>query len=312
MAMVRARAGGTGRAFNLGEMTMTRCTLRTDDGPGRHVLCRRPLAAPRGAGGSDRRAAAGSRAPAAGDGAGHRSPGAGAGPAPQSPGRTLRPDARRFLHRRPRRGPHMNQQTKIALQNLAPGFHDPQLDAQRVFRQLLQAMARPGQIVPIDRLPEAPKPLSGGAAALALTLFDLDTPIWLDEALRDGGGRLSRLPHRRAGDGGYRRRRLSCWWRTAGICRTSARSRSAMRNIRSAPRPSSCRSSGCGSRPAIGCAGRASLVTSTSASTAWRRNSGARCRRTRSASRSASMRCWWRATWCWALPRTVVLDEAEA
>ena len=32
MTMVRARAGGTGRAFNLGEMTMTRCTLRTDDG----------------------------------------------------------------------------------------------------------------------------------------------------------------------------------------------------------------------------------------------------------------------------------------
>jgi alpha-D-ribose 1-methylphosphonate 5-triphosphate synthase subunit PhnG len=31
MVMVRARAGGTGRAFNLGEMTMTRCTLRTDD-----------------------------------------------------------------------------------------------------------------------------------------------------------------------------------------------------------------------------------------------------------------------------------------
>lgn len=78
----------------------------------------------------------------------------------------------------------MNQQTRISLQALAPGFNDPQLDAQRVFRQLLQAMARPGQIVPIDRLPEAPKPLCGGAAALALTLFDLDTPIWLDEALR--------------------------------------------------------------------------------------------------------------------------------
>jgi alpha-D-ribose 1-methylphosphonate 5-triphosphate synthase subunit PhnH len=82
----------------------------------------------------------------------------------------------------------MNHQTKISLQHLAPGFHDPQLDAQRVFRQLLQAMARPGQIVPIDRLPEAPKPLSGGAAALALTLFDLDTPIWLDEALRATAG----------------------------------------------------------------------------------------------------------------------------
>jgi alpha-D-ribose 1-methylphosphonate 5-triphosphate synthase subunit PhnH len=82
----------------------------------------------------------------------------------------------------------MNQQIKIALQSLAQGFNDPQLDAQRVFRQLLQAMARPGQIVPIDRLPEAPKPLSGAAAALALTLFDLDTPIWLDEALRTAAG----------------------------------------------------------------------------------------------------------------------------
>lgn len=30
--MVRGRAGGTGAAFNLGEMTVTRCTLQTDDG----------------------------------------------------------------------------------------------------------------------------------------------------------------------------------------------------------------------------------------------------------------------------------------
>src|SRR5262245_56297496 len=32
MAMVQARAGGTGRPFNLGEMTMTRCTLQTEGG----------------------------------------------------------------------------------------------------------------------------------------------------------------------------------------------------------------------------------------------------------------------------------------
>jgi alpha-D-ribose 1-methylphosphonate 5-triphosphate synthase subunit PhnH len=82
----------------------------------------------------------------------------------------------------------MNQQTRIALQNLAPGFNDPQLDSQRVFRQLLQAMSRPGQIVPLDRLPDAPKPLSAAAAALALALFDLDTPIWLSQALRDAAG----------------------------------------------------------------------------------------------------------------------------
>lgn len=32
MTMVRARAGGTGEQFNLGEMTMTRCALTLDDG----------------------------------------------------------------------------------------------------------------------------------------------------------------------------------------------------------------------------------------------------------------------------------------
>lgn len=32
MAMVRGRMGGTGGAFNLGEMTMTRCVIRLTDG----------------------------------------------------------------------------------------------------------------------------------------------------------------------------------------------------------------------------------------------------------------------------------------
>lgn len=32
MVMVRGRAGGDGGAFNLGEMTVTRCTVRLDDG----------------------------------------------------------------------------------------------------------------------------------------------------------------------------------------------------------------------------------------------------------------------------------------
>lgn len=82
----------------------------------------------------------------------------------------------------------MNQQTPIALADLAPGFTDPPLDAQRVFRQLLQAMARPGQILPIDRLPEAPPPLRPAAAAVALTLFDLETPIWLSPELKGRAG----------------------------------------------------------------------------------------------------------------------------
>lgn len=32
LAMIRARAGGTGERFNLGEMTLTRCSIRLDDG----------------------------------------------------------------------------------------------------------------------------------------------------------------------------------------------------------------------------------------------------------------------------------------
>ena len=32
LVMLRGRAGGAGAAFNLGEMTVTRCTIRTDDG----------------------------------------------------------------------------------------------------------------------------------------------------------------------------------------------------------------------------------------------------------------------------------------
>ncbi len=33
LVMVRGRAGGTGMRFNLGEMTVTRCTLRVEGGP---------------------------------------------------------------------------------------------------------------------------------------------------------------------------------------------------------------------------------------------------------------------------------------
>ena len=38
LAMVRGRAGGTGAAFNLGEMTVTRCTVRDEAGRIGHAL----------------------------------------------------------------------------------------------------------------------------------------------------------------------------------------------------------------------------------------------------------------------------------
>lgn len=65
---------------------------------------------------------------------------------------------------------------------LAPGFADPPLGAQATFRRLLDAMARPGTVTVLDA-PPAPAPLAPASGAIALTLCDADTPVWLDPAL---------------------------------------------------------------------------------------------------------------------------------
>lgn len=68
------------------------------------------------------------------------------------------------------------------MSRLAAGFADPPLAAQACFRRLLEAMARPGTLALLDPVP-APAPLAPAAGALALTLCDADTPVWLDAAL---------------------------------------------------------------------------------------------------------------------------------
>ncbi|MFL9825541.1 phosphonate C-P lyase system protein PhnH [Rhodoplanes sp. SY1] len=68
---------------------------------------------------------------------------------------------------------------------LSPGFRDPVNAAQAVFRAVMDALARPGTAVPLGESVALapPAPLRTGAAAVALTLLDQDTPVWLDPPL---------------------------------------------------------------------------------------------------------------------------------
>lgn len=69
---------------------------------------------------------------------------------------------------------------------ITPGFDDPVLQSQAMFRLIMSAMAQPGiwHEVPADLAPPAglPRP----AALTLLTLADYETPVWLPPSLRDG------------------------------------------------------------------------------------------------------------------------------
>ncbi len=65
---------------------------------------------------------------------------------------------------------------------LEGGFAEPAVDAAHVFRAALQAMARPGTVHRVAGA-RPPAPLSPAAGALALTLADHDTGLWLAGSL---------------------------------------------------------------------------------------------------------------------------------
>ena len=65
----------------------------------------------------------------------------------------------------------------------AAAFPAPVLASQAVFRAVMDAFARPGEVKPLPGRPAAPAPLSATAAALACALLDYETPLWLDPAL---------------------------------------------------------------------------------------------------------------------------------
>lgn len=67
---------------------------------------------------------------------------------------------------------------------LAAGFDDPVHGAQRCFRAVLAALARPGTVHALQGIGDAPPPLTPSLAAVALTLLDHGTPIGLCSSLR--------------------------------------------------------------------------------------------------------------------------------
>ncbi len=71
-----------------------------------------------------------------------------------------------------------------ATAHLAPGFADLARDSQSAFRQILDATAYAGRIRTIDLPLAPPAGLGIAAAAVVLTLADMDVDLWLSDSLR--------------------------------------------------------------------------------------------------------------------------------
>jgi alpha-D-ribose 1-methylphosphonate 5-triphosphate synthase subunit PhnH len=67
------------------------------------------------------------------------------------------------------------------------GFVDPVFEAQSTFKLLMDCIARPGTIATLSAPSAPPLPMGPGAGAIALTLCDHDTPVYLSPALMEAG-----------------------------------------------------------------------------------------------------------------------------
>ncbi|WP_246225949.1 phosphonate C-P lyase system protein PhnH [Chelativorans xinjiangense] len=72
------------------------------------------------------------------------------------------------------------------MEGLKPGFTEPVFEAQEAFRTVLNTLSYAGRVHTLETELDPPAPLDPAMAAMALTLFDFDTPVWLDAAIADG------------------------------------------------------------------------------------------------------------------------------
>jgi len=77
----------------------------------------------------------------------------------------------------------------MASQIMPAGLADPAIESQHIFRAVLNAFSRPGTVKELHLADTPPAPLMTGTAAVALTLFDLTTPVWLDPTLASDAAR---------------------------------------------------------------------------------------------------------------------------
>jgi alpha-D-ribose 1-methylphosphonate 5-triphosphate synthase subunit PhnH len=74
----------------------------------------------------------------------------------------------------------------LELDKIRPAFADPVRQSQAAFRKIMEAVARPGTRAEFEGVVHPPAGLGAAAAAVALTLLDFETLVWLDPALRGG------------------------------------------------------------------------------------------------------------------------------
>ncbi len=68
------------------------------------------------------------------------------------------------------------------LSAIGPGFSDPEIASQAVFRRGLEALSHPGSLIEVDSDAEVPAGVGAAACALLLALPDQDTRLWLAPA----------------------------------------------------------------------------------------------------------------------------------
>ena len=69
------------------------------------------------------------------------------------------------------------------LQSVRPGFDDPAMGSQAVFRRALEALSLPGRKVELPLVAQLPAHGQGAAALLLLALLDSDSTLWLSPSL---------------------------------------------------------------------------------------------------------------------------------